>query len=120
MSKITIKKLLEDKEKISKKARKQASLYVKSLDGEVVIQAPTASQTKDAQDTDYPDEYIIYNCLVEPNLKDEALQKEFGCIDPIEIVSKIFDAGEIPLIAVECLRLSGYVDGVKVVADIKK
>ena len=37
----------------------------------------------------------------------------------MEIVEKIFAPGEIPQIAVECLKLAGYVDGVKAVDDIK-
>ena len=40
-------------------------------------------------------------------------------MDPMEIVDKIFEPGEIPQIAMEALRLAGYVDGVKVVDDIK-
>ena len=42
-----------------------------------------------------------------------------GGKDPMEIVDKIFEPGEIPQIAIECLKLAGYIDGVKVVDDIK-
>ena len=55
----------------------------------------------------------------EPCLKSKELQQEFGCVDPMEIVEKIFETGEIPQIALECLKLAGYVDGVKAVADVK-
>ena len=65
------------------------------------------------------DAYIVYSCVKEPCLKSKELQEAFGCIDPMEIVEKIFEPGEIPMIAVECLKLAGYIDGVKAVDELK-
>ena len=50
---------------------------------------------------------------------DFVMQTAFECVEPMEIVEKVFEPGEIPQIAVECLKLAGYVDGVKAVDDIK-
>ena len=36
-----------------------------------------------------------------------------------DAVEKIFDVGEIPQIAVECIKLAGYIDGVKPIDDLK-
>ena len=47
------------------------------------------------------------------------IRDAYGCVEPMEIVEKIFEPGEIPQIAVECLKLAGYIDGVKAVDDIK-
>ena len=120
-TKITLQELIRRKEQMleSKKKPKTAELYIKSLDGTITIESPTSALARDAQEMDNGDAYMVYSCVVEPCLKSKELQTEFGCVDPMEIVEKIFDTGEIPQIAVECLKLAGYVDGVKVVNDIK-
>lgn len=53
----------------------------------------------------------------EPNLKDKELQDAFGCTSPMDIVEVIFKAGEIPQIAIECMKLAGYVGGVEAVKN---
>jgi len=119
MAKVSLKELLERKEKLLNKKEKTGNVFVKSLEGTIKIKAPTASLAKTAQEMDDGDAYLVYQCVIDPNLKDTNLQKEFECDEPIEIVEKIFDVGEIPQIAVEILKLAGYVDGVKLVDDIK-
>jgi len=120
-TKITLDELLRRKEQMleSKKQKKTKTLYVKSLDGTITIESPTAAMAREAQDMENGDEYMVYSCVVEPDLKSKELRDSFGCVEPMEIVEKIFDVGEIPQIAVECLKLAGYVDGVKAVEDIK-
>lgn len=120
-TKITLDELIRRKEQMleSKKKAKTGTLYVKSLDGTITIQSPTSAMAKESQDMDNGDAYIVYSCVTEPCLKAKELQEAFGCVDPMEIVDKIFEPGEIPMIAVECLKLAGYIDGVKVVDDLK-
>ena len=120
-TKITLQELIRRKEQMleSKKQPKTATLFIKSLGGTITIESPTAALARDAQEMDNGDAYMVYSCVVEPCLKSKELQTEFCCVDPMEIVEKIFEVGEIPQIAVECLKLAGYVDGVKVVNDIK-
>ena len=120
-TKITLQELIRRKEQMleSKRQPKTATLYIKSLDGTITIESPTAALARDAQEMDNGDAYMVYSCVTEPCLKSKELQNEFGCVDPMEIVDKVFDTGEIPQIAVECLKLAGYVDGVKVVNEIK-
>ena len=120
-TKITLQELIRRKEQMleSKRQPKTATLYIKSLDGTITIESPTAALARDAQEMDNGDAYMVYSCVTEPCLKSKELQTEFGCVDPMEIVDKVFEAGEIPQIAVECLKLAGYVDGVKVVNEIK-
>ena len=43
----------------------------------------------------------------------------YGCTYPEEIVEKIFDDGEISPIAMECMKLAGYIDSVKLVEEVK-
>ena len=120
-TKITLTELIRRKEQMleSKKKPKTETLYIKSLDGTITIESPTSALARDAQDMDNGDAYMVYSCVTEPCLKSRELQEAFGCIDPMEIVDKIFEPGEIPQIAIECLKLAGYIDGVKVVDDIK-
>ena len=120
-TKITLQELIRRKEQMleSKKKPKTGTLYIKSLDGTITIESPTASMAKESQDMENGDAYIVYSCVKEPCLKSKELQEAFGCIDPMEIVEKIFEPGEVPMIAVECLKLAGYIDGVKAVDDLK-
>ena len=120
-TKITLAELIRRKEQMleSKRKPKTATLYIKSLSGTITIESPTADLARDAQDMDNGDAYMVYSCVMEPCLKSKELQTAFECVEPMEIVEKVFDPGEIPQIAVECLKLAGYVDGVKAVDDIK-
>jgi hypothetical protein len=120
-TKITLQELLRRKEQMleSKKTPKTAELFVKSLGGTITVEAPSASLARDAQEMDNGDCYLVYQCVTEPCLKSKELQGGFGCVEPMDIVGKIFDVGEIPQISVECLKLAGYVDGVKLVEQTK-
>ena len=118
---ITLEELIRRKEQMleSKKKPKTETLYIKSLDGTITIESPTAAMAREAQDMDNGDAYMVYSCVTEPCLKSKELRDAYGCVEPMEIVEKIFQPGEIPQIAVECLKLAGYIDGVKAVDDIK-
>lgn len=121
-TKLTLKELVHRKEQMleSKKKKKTSDLYVKSLDAVITIEEPDAALARDAQEMEENgDNYIVYSCVIEPCLKAKELQEAFGCVEPLEIVEKVFAAGEIPQIAVECIKLAGYIDGVKAVDDIK-
>ena len=121
---ITLKSLMAKKEAIlsAKKDRKTAKVYVKSLDGTVTVSAPELAVVMEAQEmgAGRGDAYIVYQCVTEPNLKDRELQEAFGCAEPLDIVEKVFDDGEIGRVALECMKLAGYAeDSVKLVEDVK-
>lgn len=124
-TKITLKSLLDKKEQIlnSKKTRKKAELYVKSLDGTITVTAPDRAIITDSaemgdNDGIMGDIYVVYQCVTEPALKSKELQDAFECVEPMEIVEKIFLPGEISAIAKELLELAGYdEDGVRNVTD---
>ena len=50
----------------------------------------------------------IETSVVEPNLKDKDLQKAYNCIEPTDIVGKLFKAGEIGNIATAIMKCAGY------------
>ncbi|HZG81489.1 MAG TPA: hypothetical protein VEZ13_12040 [Brevibacillus sp.] len=122
--KITIAKLLENKSKLKNKKAKRQTLFIASLDGEIVIQEPEKSvalealeMAQDSERENKADPYLVYHCVVEPNLKDPTLQQEFGCSEPFDIVDMIFQPGEVAAIGGFALKLAGFATGVKAVDD---
>lgn len=121
MTKLTLKDLISKKEQVLSGKKKTRNLYIKSLDGIITIEKPSLETVVDASKIDSgmeSDKYLVYHCIVEPNLKDKELQKAYGCVEPTEIL-KIFEDGEISSIAKECMNLAGYNGSVSVVEDIK-
>lgn len=121
-TKITLDELMRRKIQMleAKKQQKTATLHIKSLDGTITIKSPSVSLAQDCVDMQDGDTYLVQQCVVDPPLKSQQLQEEFGCTDPLDLVRLIFEPGEIPQIAQECLRLAGYGnDSVTLVEEIK-
>lgn len=120
-TKLTLAELLRRKEQMiaAKKTKKTAELYVKSIDATITIEEPTAALCRDANDMEagVGDKYMCYECIKEPNLKLQEAQEAFRCADPMDIVEYIFAPGEIPQIAIECMKLAGYMGGVEQVKN---
>lgn len=124
---LTVLDLLKEKEKYQIKQDVTEEVYVERLDADVVIRKPekslcteVLSMSRDEDTTDDADVYMVYNTLVEPNLKDSELQKAYGCVEPTEIVEKIFEPGEIAQLSQVALELAGYEKGtVRLVKDLK-
>lgn len=111
--KLTIQELIAKKEKLAGRKEKTETLYVASMDSEIIIKAPTSSLIIEAQgmgqeDATKADVYLIYQCTVEPNFKDNKLQEAFGCVEPMEIVNEIFLPGEVASIADKIMTLGGF------------
>lgn len=119
MKKVTLKDLIAKKEQIKNKKNETKQLFVSSLDGTITVQKPSRELCLEALDMDSQrgDTYLVYHCVIEPNLKDKELQDSFGCVEPIEIVEHIFEAGEVSSIAKELVKFAGYVDSVKEVKN---
>lgn len=126
MSKLTVSQLIKDKEKYQVKDDTKAEISIERLDASITIQKPSRSlcmeamqMTTDENQAEKADIFMVYNTVIEPNLKDSKLQKEFGCVEPDDIVAKIFEIGEISQIATAAMDLAGYNSGVKRINDIK-
>lgn len=125
--KLTITDLIAQKDQLKQKKARREALHIESLDAEIVIQEPSRALAVEALEmvhddmrSEKADPHLVYQCVVEPNLKDPELQKAYGCVEPIDIVEMIFRPGEIAAIAGHILQLSGYGSGVKKVdADLK-
>lgn len=120
-TKLTLAELLRRKEQMleSKKVKKTQDLYIKSIDATITIEEPTGALCRDANDMEpgEGDKYLCYECIKEPNLKSKEVQDTFGCTVPMDVVDIIFAPGEIPQIAIECMKLAGYMGGVEAVKN---
>ena len=120
-TKLTLAELLRRKEQMleSKKTKKTIDLYVKSIDATITISEPDGALCRDANDMEpgEGDKYLCYECITEPNLKSKEVQDAFGCTEPMDVVDIIFEPGEIPQIAIECMKLAGYMGGVEQVKN---
>jgi len=116
--KLSLTDLIKEKEKYQVKSGLKQELYVEEMDATITIVQPDRSVVMDAIESE-SDDYMVYNIVTEPNLKDPELHKAYGCIEPIDIVSKVFYPGAITGIAKAGLKLAGYESNVKAVEDLK-
>lgn len=120
-TKLTLQELLRRKEQMleAKKIKSTKELYIASIDATITIEEPDSALCRDAMgmDDSDADKYMCYECIKEPNLKSKDVQEAFGCAEPMDIVEAIFKPGEIPQIAVACLKLAGFAGGVEAVKN---
>ena len=126
VKKLTITDLLKQKEKYQVKSDTTEELFIERFQSSITIKKPerslimeSISMTEDKDQAEKADDFLVYNIVVEPNLKDAELQKEFGCAEPTDIVGKLFDAGEVTNIAKFAMDMLGYGASVKQVSDLK-
>ncbi|MBR2182949.1 MAG: hypothetical protein IJ858_05955 [Acidaminococcaceae bacterium] len=113
---VSVKDLIAKKEEIA--AKKEATVDFVTSIGTVTVKKPTKSMVLESIERDKTgDAYLILQQVVEPNLKDPALQEAYGCAEPLDIVEKIFLPGEIANLARAIMKTSGY--GVDIVEDLK-
>jgi len=117
--KLTVQELIAQREKLAKKKSKTETLFISSMDSDIVIKAPTSSLLLEAQsmgqdDATKADVYLVYQCVTEPDLKDKKLHEAFECVEPMDIVSEIFLPGEVASIADKIMGLGGFSGGVSI------
>lgn len=119
--KLTLAKLIDDKEKSVGDKKVTKEVYIEQLDATVTIEKPNRSLILESFElgSSEADDFLIYNCIVEPNLKDKELQKVYGCIEPTDIIEKIFDLGSIKGIAEQALSMAGFDSKVTAVEELK-
>lgn len=124
--KLTLTDLIKKKDEIIRKDKKRKELHLEQLNATITIEEPDDALVMDsvdlAQDENFSgngDDYLVYNMVIEPNLKDPELQKIYECNEPTEIVSKIFDRGTIKGIAEAGMELAGYTSKVTPVDKLK-
>lgn len=119
---VTLNDILKRKEFFENKKNQTMELFVKSLDGNIVISKPDrelCTECIDMEDSSEGDRYFVYEIVKSPNLQAPELHEAFGVDVPIDIIDKIFEPGEVSNIAKEGLKFAGYLDSVEVVEDLK-
>lgn len=125
MNRLTLDELIN---KATQKDNKERyfELYIRSLDRTIKLRKPDNELILDALDITKDnshdgDLHLVYNSIVEPNLKDTKLHSAYGVTRPCEILDKIFKLGEIAKIAQELTKDSGIFDekSVTLIDDIK-
>lgn len=109
MAVLTIQSLIDQREAIQ--GKKALTYEIETSLGTIICKAPSATVLSESSSMDRDNDgdcYLIYSCIIEPNLSDSKLQKEFGCIEPLDIVNKIFSLGEVRGIANALVELAGY------------
>lgn len=120
---LSIKDLIEKKGIIEEKRNEFLLIDVKDL-GTFKFRKPTTEEVETSYRQEKGgEELLIQTCSVEPNLADLELRKEFGMEErenPIKIVKKIFNYGQIQGIAGKLLESAGLKEEeVKVVDEVK-
>ena len=119
---LNTKTLLERKNLLEKRKAKVFDVEIKDL-GVVKLRTPLTEDLIDSREYGgggREDEFIVYSCMVEPDLKSQELQSGFEVKDPVDIVSEIFLPGEIAEIATILVKSAGYADNVAKVVDETK
>lgn len=107
------------------KGDKYVEIYIKRLDATIKAKEPDNTLILEAIDilkenAHESDLHLVYNSIVEPNIKDSTLHDTYNVSRPVEILDEIFTLGEISNISKTLLKNSGYEDNsVKLVEDIK-
>lgn len=126
-NKLTLLQLIKEKDKYEVKKGEIDEIYIERLDATILFENPERSLAIESiemsQDEDMDsgagDIHLIYNSVVEPNLKDSALQEAYNCVEPTDILDKLFKPGEIAAIAQEIMKSAGYGTHVKKVKQVK-
>lgn len=109
MAVVSLQELIAQRETIEGKKKQVYELDTEV--GTLVAKQPTAAIIAEMQNMRNPldsNAYIVYNCVIEPDLTSSELQKAFKVFDPMDIVKAIFKPGEIVRIGDALLELAGY------------
>lgn len=130
MTKLTLEELIAQKEKYQRKqdvfqeiALKRGTdfltIKIKKPSKALCLECLTMANNIDESVQEMSDIHMVYNIVVEPNLKDKKLQDAYECVEPTDIVEKLFEIGEIGQISGHGMMLAGYGTEVKVIKDLK-
>ena len=110
---VSVKDLITKREKI--KAAKQTLYDVETSIGTITCRVPSIeliSEVWDMKDSGDGNKQLVFQCCVEPNLKDKDLLEAYDVAEPFDIVSEIFKAGEVAKLAGHLLKLAGFTDNI--------
>lgn len=107
---VTVADLIAQSDQIKNKRKELYDLETSV--GTITIKQPSLKTIEETLKIDnggrQGDIELIYESVVEPNLKDNDLQSAYGCTSPSDIVPMLFKTGEIGAIAAAIMRCAGY------------
>ncbi len=107
---VTIADLIAQREQIKNKRKNTYDLETSI--GTITVKQPTAKMIEENLKIEgggrQSDIELIFDCVINPNLKDKDLQQAYGCTAPSDIVPMLFQTGEIGAIAAAIMRCAGY------------
>ncbi len=105
---VSIEELISKQEEIKQKKKELFDLTTSVGTITVKKVSPSLALEVSGMDGEDSDRYLVLNAVVSPDLKDSRLLKAYGCLEPTDILDKIFDHGEIVAISRKIMELSGF------------
>ncbi len=109
MAVTTINELIAQRDEI--KNKKKQIYEIETSVGTILAKVPTGGIIANAWDMPNNFEgnkYLVFENVIQPNLRDPELLKAYECFEPIDIVEALFQAGEINKIAGKILEFANY------------
>ena len=106
---VTVADLIARREEIKNKRKDRYD--IETSIGTIIVKQPTLRMIDDilkGQDNRQNDIELIFETVIEPNLKDKDLQQAYGCTIPSDIVPMLFKPGEVSALARTIMRLAGF------------
>lgn len=106
---VSVKDLIAQKEVLEN--RKKEQYDINTGIGVVTVSQPSRALVLESlklEGEGESDKYLVYNTVTEPSLKNQELQTAFGCLEPTDIVEKLFKPGEVNALAKAILKTAGY------------
>ena len=106
---VTVADLIAKREEIKNKRKERYD--IETSIGTIIVKQPTRRMIDDilkGQDNRQNDIELIFETVIEPNLKDKDLQQAYGCSVPSDIVPMIFQPGEVSPLARAIMRTAGF------------
>lgn len=121
MKKLTIEDIIAKKDQIQDDKKKTVKIHVNSLGGYVTLAKPDRKLIADSlqKETGLDSNiHVVYNTMIEPDLKDKEAQKAFGVLTPKELLTAILSDGEVSMIAEKLMEVAGYSQkAIRVITD---
>ena len=106
---VTVADLIARREEIKNKRKDRYD--IETSIGTIIVKQPTLRMIDDilkGQDNRQNDIELIFETVIEPNLKDKDLQQAYGCTIPSDIVPMIFKPGEVGALARAIMGVAGF------------
>ena len=122
MAVASIQELIAQRELIDE--RKKRLYDFETSIGTIVVKPPSAALMAEAdkmRDNYEGNVFLVYSCIIEPDLRNAELQKAYKVVSPMDIVTALFKHGEVVRITDKLMEIAGFRDNItsKIHEEIK-